>query len=70
MTTVSLSRDPFARTTLERTSVETKDSCANCGRKRRSGKLFSYANVADTIYPRPRRLSPLFCSKGCYETYS
>jgi hypothetical protein len=66
----SVSRDPFARTTLVRRLVETSQSCSWCGQKRRgSGKLFEYGTERDGIYTRPAWHKGLFCGKSCHNDY-
>lgn len=62
-----LSRDPFARITYIRDLQETSDSCAWCGNKRKSGKMFYYGSMQDNghvyFHSKP------FCSKPCHDSY-
>jgi hypothetical protein len=64
-----ISRDPFARTTLMRTTVTTSATCSWCGSTRRTGKLFCYATERDGLRNTIKNHRGLFCSKSCHDAY-
>ena len=66
---VQLRRDPFARTTLERTTMEDRGrGCAWCGQHRASGRLFHYRVGSDAI--RPTGVwGQGFCVASCHDAY-
>ena len=67
---VTLSSDPFARTTLERRVVDTTATCSWCGRKRPSGRLFEYGTAKDgSNGGRVNWHKGLFDSKSCHDSY-
>ena len=68
-TIVQLRRDPFARTTLERTTMEDRGrGCAWCGQHRASGRLFHYRVGSDAI--RPTGVwGRGFCDLSCYVAF-
>jgi hypothetical protein len=70
---VAIRRDPFARETIVRQTVQTTRSCAWCGGRRRGGKaLFQYGIERDGIlrsYIGPHWHEGLFCSISCHNTH-
>lgn len=65
-----ISRDPFARTTLEREIVHHGNStgCDWCGSFRRDGEsLFRYRTASDGGRDSAHR--GLFCCKSCHDCY-
>lgn len=66
---VVLSHDPFARVEIIRICEETSESCAWCGSKRRSGKMFYYGVWEDGLNSHPYYHSKPFCSKSCHDSY-
>jgi hypothetical protein len=70
-----ISRDPFARTTLNRIVVHANGAtCAWCGgnrqhRGRALTTLFRYVSTTDSIYGRAVTHKGLFCSKSCHDSY-
>lgn len=72
--TVTISRDPFARSTIERERVATNETCDFCGNRRRtkhglSGNLFRYGTWNDGVHTRIGWHKGLFCSKPCHDDY-
>jgi len=68
-TTTVVSRDPFARVELVRMAVDTDETCAFCGQRRKTGKLFNYGVERDGINTRPHWDTHLFCSVRCYRHF-
>jgi hypothetical protein len=77
-----VSRDPFAREELHRSTVEvTRESCAWCGQRRCPGakrrtlaaqtglRYFLYRYRVETDGGRRHEDRELFCSKSCRTTY-
>jgi hypothetical protein len=69
-----ISRDPFARTTLERGTVtlfsdKTCDWCGNEGKRLRNGarQLYGYQTRPDSGRVVVHR--GLFCCKSCHDSY-
>jgi len=66
-----ISRDPFARETLEREVTDNMSACDGCGQQRTSrGKvrgLFQYITASDSGRRSAHR--GLFCSKSCHDSY-
>lgn len=66
-----ISRDPFARETLERYAVRPKqghgDDCAWCGNLNARGKLYIYVTVPDA--GRAHADDKAFCSIDCRRAY-
>lgn len=69
-----ISRNPFAREELHRSSVPvTHETCAWCGSQRRGGRdgskryLYQYRTESDG--GRKFEHSGLFCSKSCHDSY-
>lgn len=68
MMATHISRDPFARTTLERETVNTKlATCTWCGGQRKNGGLFRYITATDS--GRRWNRYGFFCSKSCHDSY-
>ena len=72
---VQISRDPFARTTLVRRTVDCLVGCWWCGshNRRRPDTLFEYGTERDGIsasYVGPHWHKGLFCSKSCHDSYN
>lgn len=72
--TVQISRDPFARTTLERRVVKTNDTCSWCGQHRNFmgrplANLFEYGTEPDGVASRINWHAGLFCSRSCHDSY-
>lgn len=67
---VQIARDPFARSSTMRETVETEETCSWCGRARPSGKLFRYSTEKDAIRPRRAVHRGLFCSRSCERAYN
>lgn len=65
--TAQISRDPFARTTLVRETVQCNDRCAWCGSRRKTG-MFRYGTQRDDRGGTNWHAG-LFCSKGCHDDY-
>lgn len=64
-----ISHDAFARYTVDRETVETTSTCACCGNKRKSGRLFQYSTQSDGYGARSYNIPGLFCSIGCMREY-
>lgn len=71
MSLTQISRDPFARTTVNRAIVPACDvprgGCDWCGQTRANGSLFKYLTESDG--GRSSRHRGLFCSKSCHNSY-
>jgi hypothetical protein len=65
----TISRDPFARTTLERLTVQARYgyTCTECGRH---GRQYRYATVPDSVYVRGVKWSRPFCGVACYRAHT
>jgi len=64
---VQISHDGFARQSISRECVETKETCSWCGSKRKTGKLFQYSVEKDDG-ARSDTINGLFCSMPCMKT--
>jgi hypothetical protein len=69
-----ISRDPFAREELYRTTVEAGDhTCSSCGQTRVSKVgnkfLFQYYIERDGLISRQNVIKGLFCSINCMREY-
>jgi len=67
MNSVTVSRDPFARESTVRRTVQSTLGCSWCGNRRRSGSLFLYGTMPDA--GRISWHTGLFCSKPCHGAY-
>lgn len=72
----AIRRDPFARQTLVRKTLDTSASCVNCGSTRRDGKLFAYGYEDDqragVSWCRRSGFNGRefeFCSVDCFDGY-
>lgn len=65
---VVLSRDPFARVDHIRVCEESSKSCAWCGSRRKSGRLFYYGVWLDNGHTHLEGRG--FCSKSCRDSYN
>lgn len=70
---VTINRDPFARTELERNTVPAPQAillgtCKWCGQLNKAGGLFQYRLVEDG--GRHGNWSAGFCSVNCYRTFT
>ena len=71
-----LARDPFARTTLVRATMQQLvggQTCSWCGglRHTRAGRayLYRYGTEPDAIHRRIAWHDGAFCSKSCHDSY-
>jgi hypothetical protein len=70
-------RDPFARTTLVRDTIQPlagNQSCDFCGgvvisRRCRSPFLYRFGTEPDAIHPRVTWHRGAFCSRSCHDAY-
>lgn len=62
-----VSRDPFARTEVHYSLVETSQECTWCGQPGPNGKLRKYR--IETDGGRTFEISGLFCSTTCMKDY-
>lgn len=73
----AIARDPFARTTLVRDTIQIlagNQSCDFCGgvgtsRRRRMPFLYRYGTEPDAIHPRVAWHRGAFCSRSCHDAY-
>lgn len=75
-----ISRDPFARQELHRTTVffptsQPTPSCSWCGqyhvtKKANRRYLFVYSVERDGLYTKPEAIKGQFCSIGCMRSYN
>ena len=66
---VQIQRDPFARATLERTTIESADGCRWCGMCRSNGRLFRYRWQPDGIGQRSDWDEGAYCQVRCYRAF-
>lgn len=64
-----LSRDPFARTTEYRRTINTSLTCAWCSSRKQKNILYQYGACADGISTKTSWHPKLFCSKNCFNAY-
>ena len=68
-----IDRDPFARQTMFRETVFTRETCAFCGNVKRTPKgrtyLYRYYVENDGIRTRPEPVKGLFCGIDCMRSY-
>lgn len=69
MSDTTLTRDPFARTELVRSTMAQRDRVAPCNECGTQHARFQYAVVSDDA-PHRARWSRPFCSVTCYRAYS
>ncbi len=72
MAGTQIARDPFARATLIRRSEPSVFGvpCTWCGQVRKSGVMFTYAWVEDSINRQWWTPDKPFCSVDCWRTYN
>lgn len=66
---VQIQRDPFARATLERTTVARTGNCKWCGMRRPGGRLFRYRWQPDGISQRSDWDEGAYCQVSCYRAF-
>jgi len=72
----AIARDPFARSTLVRETIQPlagNQSCDFCGgggtSRRRRPFLYRFGAEADAIHPRVAWHRGAFCSRSCHDAY-
>jgi hypothetical protein len=73
----AIARDPFARTTIVRETIQPlvgNQSCDFCGgvetnRRRRDPFLYRFGTEPDAIHPRVSWHRGSFCSRSCHDAY-
>ena len=71
----AIARDPFARTTLVRDTIQPLvgnhacDFCGGVGTSRRRPRLYIFGTEPDAIHPPVAWHRGAFCSRSCHDAY-